>query len=764
MAKFCLTKELADSLHAAAKRGEIDLVAMYDMNSSQRTEIFQKYVDKATAQKINGGFEEAMISDQQTALKNWAKSVFSGSDKANGRKKDVFDKIDRLNELGVLNPANEDSFLSDLVATKLGVTVKADEAARISELAEKVSALAEQESEFGTPSIEYFKAKKEAEDYLKSLTPSSRLKVTTSISGRGAMLLSVKSPFLNIESNSIQAFLGAAERRLSGIVDVKGKQVRLSNNFIGANTEYSKQYFKFVNKVFQETGYDITRMRTLDSITKVRGEEIGTHTEGAGKARKVGKFYEDVVFKQLMSAPDVAFSAVHFADSANLASTRIAKDTGLKGEQMKAKALEIFKDATRIEPKTEAGKKVRSQAIADAEYGTYTNDSTLSRVALGIREVVNIATGDFRLGDQLLPFVKTPANVLNVGLDVSGVLLPIDTAVRTAKIVNAIREGESLKEATLNNIDGMARKWIRAGMGLTLAHIIASLFDPEDFIGEYPTSDKERELLKARNATTNSVKVGNKWISLDYFGALGSPLVGLLNAKKYGTTGSEKLFNYYVGVGKQLTKLPGLDLVGDTYESLRRTKFNTLDENVGELEKGFTDYVSARTIPAILYDFAKITDEYERQADPDKPLTAVQKKIPILNQQLPPQISVFGDKVKTENGLSILLFGSRVKTQVRSDIVNEMIRLDETGNLPSITDSTETSTRMKALKEQIGDKKFEEATDYFRNEYAAAVEKKISSFSYKRKSDEEKAKLLDDVKQSVLEQTLRKYKYKKPKR
>ena len=752
MAKFCLNKQLADALQESARNGEINIESLADMNSAQRTEFFSNWADKSTAQQISGGFEEAMISDQQDALAKWVKKVFSGSKKVEAKKKDVLAKIDSLNESGVLTPANEDAFLSDLVATKLGVTVTAEEASTIATMSTKLEALAEQESEFGTPTIEYFKAKKEIENYLESLAPSSRLKVSTSISGRGAMLFSFKSPFLNIESNSIQAFLGGLERRV------------VSRNLTGSNSNYSKEYRKFVMKVFKESGYDVTRMRSLDSVQKVRGEEIGITAQGEGKARAVARFYEDIVFKKLMSAPDVAFSAVHFADSANLTSTQVAKNEGLVGEKLKARSLEIFKDATRVSPKTAEGKKVRSQAIADAEYGTYTNDSALSKASLGIRRVLNEVTGDFRLGDQLMPFVKTPANVISAGLDVSGVTIPIDLAQRTVKLVNEMRAGETFTEASQRAMVGITRKWVRAGFGITFAHILASLFDPEEFIGEYPTSKKEQELLRSRNATTNSVKIGDRWVSLDYFGALGSPLVGILYAKKYGDTTSEKLFNYYVGVGKQISKIPGLELNKDIYTTLRNTKFNTLEDNVGELQKSFIDYVSARTIPAFSYDVAKMTDEYERRADPKKPLQSIQRKIPVLSTKLEPKISVFGDKIKTESGVSILLFGSRVKTQTKSKVVDEMIRLNDVGHLPSISDSTITSTRMKSLKTQVGDEKFSEAQDYFRTRYAQKVSKLISTASYKRKDDAEKAKAIDKIKDDTLERTLKRYKFKKVKK
>lgn len=750
MAKaFCLTKELADKLKQSAINGEINIAKMYEMTSAQRSSLFEKYVSKDIAQKINAGFEEAMSSNQQTALKRWAEATFN--EKAKAKKKDILDKIERLQETGLLTPENEDAFLSDLVATKLGVTVTAEEASTIAEKSEKLKELGKQESEFGTPTMEYFKARKDMEDYLASLNPSSKLKVTTSISGRGAMLASLKSPLVNIESNTVQAFLKGIERRI------------LSGKISGKNGQYAMDYIKFVNKVFSETGYDVTRMRSLESDQQIRGEEITT-TQGEGLTRKIGRLYEDLIFKKLMGAPDVAFSSVAFSDRANLVSTAIAKAEGLKGEELKNKALSIFKDATRINPKTPEGKKVREQAITDAEYSTYTNKSVYSDVSLAIRGVLNLASGDLRLGDQLMPFVKTPANVVGAGIDYSGVVLPIDTLMRVGKTIQNIYKGDSVTEASMEAFKGYSEKLVRAGLGITLSVILSNLFEPEDFIGEYPTSAKERELLELQNATTNSVRIGDRWWSLDYFGALGTPLVAMLYAKKYGKDIKSSVGNYYIGAGRQLKKIPGLEIGKDVFETLSRTKFEGFDPIFNQLKKGVVDYVGSRTIPAIVSDIAKATDSFERQVNKENMLDPIKAKIPGLRQTLDPKMTVLGEDIPTENPLSVLLLGSRSKTVAKSPVINEISRLANTNNLPSITNYAETSGRMKELKVQIGNDKFKEAEKYLGVNLNKRFERIMKTGEYKKADDENKAKLLNKVKEETLDDTLKKFKYKAPKK
>ena len=162
---------------------------------------------------------------------------------------------------------------------------------------------------------------------------------------------------------------------------------------------------------------------------RVLGETI--HAQGEGSIRATGRVIEDVVFKWLMGAPDVAFASAHFADSVNLNSLKLSK-----GDVKLAK--ELMADAMRLEPKTPKGEILRAQGILDAQKATWTDDSWASKASLGIRKIFNNLSGDYRLGDYLFPFVKTPANVLSTGMDYAGLGIP----KALIKTVKAFKSGE----------------------------------------------------------------------------------------------------------------------------------------------------------------------------------------------------------------------------------------------------------------------------------------------------------------------------------
>lgn len=741
MAKtFCIPKSTALQMKEAVKNGEVSIKDLYDApNSEARRVVFEKFASKELAKEINTAFEKAMVSKQKTALKDWAEKVFTPSQKKEASYKGILERIDELDSLGVLNDANSKSFLSDLVADRLGISVTPQEIKMITENANKLETEFAKPTEDGIPSVDYWVARKEMDNYLNSLNPSHQLKVATSIGGRGAMLLSVKSPLTNIISNTVNGAVQGFERRLASLTAA------------GLNNDFALEYVKKVNNIYQKSGFDISRMESIASNQVRLGEDV-VSSQGKGAVRAIGRWYEDIVFKQLMGAPDVASASISFADSANLASTKLAKGD-------KAKALEIFKDATRLEPKTIDGEIVRSQAIADAKYATYTNKGGYSDLAMAIRTALNNASGDIRFGDQLMPFVKTPANVVQAGVDAAGVgafkgFYKLPEAIKEMKVGN----GEPMQE--------VVRLFVRSGLGMTLAVVLAHMFNPDDFIGEYDNlTSKEKSLVAQKGATYNSIKIGDKYVSLDYFGPLASSFVGFMYARKYGENLPEQIFQYGRGVVTQAAKVPGLrefsDLVSNVQDAATKGK-------LGDIAAGLTNeavaYIRARVIPAIVNDVAKGTDSKERQTDKGQ-LSKFKSSIPGLRQTLPSKVNqLTGEEIEGQGFIQTILFGSRVKNASNSKLITEVSRLNDVGESPTMSSIEKSSKRFKQLKEQIGDDKFNEAIKFYGTEYGKKANARIEATSYKNKTDEEKKKLLNKIRNDVMDATLAKYHYKKPKK
>lgn len=743
MKKLCIDKITAERMKKAVADGEISVADLYQASTAERREIFEKFSSKELAGEINLAFEKIMVSKQKDALKKWAENVFTPKEKTSEKFKNVLDKIDELDKLGVLTDKNEDTFLFDLVADKLGISVSPQEVEEITARANQLKEAFEAPTSDGLPPVDYWVKRREMEDYLNGLTPNSNLKVATSIAGRGAMLLSVKSPLTNIISNTVQGLFEAFTRRIS------------SNTYAGLNGDFALDYVKKVNDVFQKSGYDISRMEAASMGQKRLGEDI-THSQGTGPVRALGRWYEDIVFKQLMGAPDVAASSIAFADSANLATTKMAHAAGLEGESAKAKALEIFKDSILIEPKTVEGQIARSQGLADALYSTYTNKGGYSDFAMAIRTAINNATGDLRLGDQLMPFVKTPANVIQAGVEASGAGIfrgfwKLPEAMRAAKAGDPGPMRDAVKS------------FITGGLGMTLAAVLAFSINPDDFVGEYDNiSPKEKDMARLKNAPYNSMKVGNKYVSMDYFGPLAPAIIGILYARKYGETLPDKIFQYGRGVASQAARLPGLREFSDLVQNINKavTK-GSLSDSAGALTDEGIAYVRARVIPAIVNDTAKGIDPNERTTGRDQVSKTI-SSIPGLRETLPARIDfTTGKPVKSEGFLSTILFGNRLKTANENELVKEITRLYESGAGPTVSDIEYASKRVKELKEQISEKDFQKAIVFYGETYGENALDSIQSDEYENADDEEKKKILDRARTESLDAMLNEFGYQK---
>lgn len=758
MAIFCIPAEFSSRLKDAVRAGQFDVAALYDMSSTERRDLFTQYTDPEMGQFLNRKFEEAIVSRQKNALAEWVQGTFSTVQKKSPGYGKVLEKIEALDELGVIGTEG-DAFLEDLVAQKLGMTLTAEEVQTIREKSANLEKLYAEVDNIGDPSenrqaqVEYFKALEDANDYVRSLTPTGNVKVGFSLIGRGNLLLRISSPVLNIISNTAWGSYQAVERRLT------------SGSFGGANPEYARQFVAHTFEVYQKSGFDPSRMLSLADEQTIRGEKF-VSAQGPGVVRKVARAYEDVVFKQMMGAPDVVGAAIAFADSANIESTLIAtRKEGLSGAAATSRALAIFKDAARVDPQTLEGTLVRQKAIADAQVATFTNDSKYAEVSMGIREIMNRATGDLSLGDNVMPFVKTPANIVGAGIDVSGVLTVPEFFVRGVKTFHSVYKGNSLQEAAREEFQGFAKKSIRAGFGFVLAMILSAMIDEDDFIGAYETD--KRRLTELKRGVQNAVKIGGTWVSLDYFGPLASPFIGIMYAKKYGTNLPSIAFEYYKGAGIQaIAFLPGLEEAQDIAEGVGNiTSGKDRPEKVPEnLSKWGIDFLSSRMTPGIVSDLSAMTDEFDRETKGQGLWAGWQKKIPGLRQALPIKTDAFGDDINTQQPFSQLFFGSRVKEAQESLIIDELDRLSISGNLPALTKIEDTSTRLPQLLEQKGPERYQKAVDSFHEQFKEDLDKLIRSKGYQKKSDEEKKDAINDLKGAILDDVLKRAHYKTPKK
>lgn len=129
---FCLTIDQENKLRDALVSGKLDPFKFSEMTSEQRRAVLEKFIDTENAANVNSLFEsKLLLKNQVQGFKTWAKSLVGIKPKI---KRDLLTKIERLNEIGVLDPADLKAFKEDLARTRLGFGVTFEEAKVINEL------------------------------------------------------------------------------------------------------------------------------------------------------------------------------------------------------------------------------------------------------------------------------------------------------------------------------------------------------------------------------------------------------------------------------------------------------------------------------------------------------------------------------------------------------------------------------------------------------------------------------------------------------
>ena len=727
---YCIPREKIVKLKTAianlSDKGQLD--KLVNMTSEQRIAVFEKQLTKEEAILLNTELEKAIGSEKLNALKNWVRNNLD--EKYREHEIDAFGKT--FKDLKAVEDFIESK--SNLIAQqKIGGALSNEEVKKFSELGKdlfsKVNYLDEGLINNEKGMFEFAKSLQAIQKYAESLKPVSKWQAYVQNIGRVNMLASIKTPFLNIESNTVSGLTEAISRRMANWKSYGNVESTVATN-----------YRKSAMKLYKETGLDLSRMITIDEPVTGAGKMIGEETSITGS--KILNSYSDFIFNKTLTTPDVFFGNFAFTDSANIVASRLAKGD-------KAKATEIFKDTTLLNPKTEAGKITRLESIASARRATYTDDSWSSKFALNTRKLLNTVPG---LGDIMMPFVKTVANVAELGADYAGVGI-IKGGIKGGHIGIDLIKGNAVdRGAVVSAFNDIAR----AGLGLSTAYAIVSQIDIDDFVGAYdPARIKIDQLANTSyNAIRVNTPLGKKWISLDYLGALAPSAVGMLYAKKYGGKEMNSGLGYLGGVASQyIAQNPIFDplnsFVGDI-KSFDPENTKALIKVFGDtIPRSIYDTVVSRMVPGIAYDFARATDEYQRDTRQKKYTLAgvnfdtLANKIPYLRENLPIKYNALGRLMYEESAVESFLFGARVKTDKMDDIVKEIYRLRDVGETPNIRDLRFSySEKVLELKEKTGDE-FYEIARTFGEDIANTYNREMQTGKYIQSDDEDKKKLLD---------------------
>ena len=389
--------------------------------------------------------------------------------------------------------------------------------------------------------------------------------------------------------------------------------------------------------------------------------------------------------------------------------------------------------------------KARDYAIKEAQKATYRD---FSRVAQAISNASrNAGSAASILIEGVLPFKKTPINVLKRGIEYSPAGLLQAMTIGT----NQLRKGEISANEFIDRLS--------AGMtGTAISYLGMLLFKSGLLVGG-PGDDKEAEFRDSLGAQSYAIKLGDTTYTIDWLAPASMPLfVGaeIQNlADTFDGIDGRVVYDSILNLAEPMTKMSMLDGLNTSISSVRYG-----DDPLSDMATNAVISYIGQAVPTLFGQISRTLDDTARTTYiekngglPDSVQRALQKnrnKLPGLSQQSIAYRDVFGRAEKDTSMLSRALknfispgyFSEEKIGSMESELIRVYQDTGDSGALPS----------MPAKYFNVnGERKDLTAEEYEKFSYTRGslmysnLSELTGSDSYKNLDDTDKASVISDI-------------------
>jgi hypothetical protein len=331
----------------------------------------------------------------------------------------------------------------------------------------------------------------------------------------------------------------------------------------------------------------------------------------------------------------------------------------------------------------------------------------------------------------IMPFIKTPANILRQGVEFS----PLGAAMPAAR-----QGGRAGRQAQS-----------RVAAGTAAAGVLAYLAATGRLSGRGPSNPAERNALYEKNWEPNSVKIGDKWVSYQLFQPISVQAAIIANLYEQLAESKADEDTIATTVADTMSRsmnsflnqsfLSGLFDFVEAIQSVDRSAARV----AGRTASGFVPLVSLQR------QIAQGMDPVIRQ-----PRTVEQNvltSIPGLSQSVPPRLTRFGEEVTRPGGPLKRMFDPfNISTEVDDPIATELSRLGVNISVPSgrLTMPVQLQDRTGLEEFSLSDA---QSTGFRQTQGRAvrqALERVMQSPRYRELSDVERERVIRSVRTQVV--------------
>lgn len=387
-------------------------------------------------------------------------------------------------------------------------------------------------------------------------------------------------------------------------------------------------------------------------------------------------------------------------------------------------------------------------ATQEALSRTWQDNNKFTNFVLSARKGLNnfIGTENFGLGDVLIPFAKTPANLTKAIVDYSPV-----------GVVNAITKGNNLRKSLSNGqyTAQMQHEFVqtlgKATAGTMLYVIGIALAKAGISSGESDDDKDVASFLKnTLGVSSYSIKIGDKSFTYDWAQPIASPFsitANIVNSQNKEKALAESIVGNLDTAGAILLEQSFLQSINDV--------LNNTDGAISGLIQQVLD-LPARAIPTFSKQIADLIDGTQRTTfEKNKPLATAKNKVisklPVASKTLAPTVDTLGREIQKYGGkngfFNVFLNPANVNSENISESAKEIYRVyQETSDktifprIPEYTYKDSDGNKIILSSKQRSD--FQKISGKI---VETSVEELLQNKQYNKLSDEEKASVIKDI-------------------
>lgn len=409
--------------------------------------------------------------------------------------------------------------------------------------------------------------------------------------------------------------------------------------------------FKDMAEFIRAAELDPDLLRRMDVPNQINIDMFGTSQAGQA-ANAVADTYQKYVMR-VAGASDRVFRSAAYRGALDEAARLQATREGLKG----AKATERVRELL-LKPTDE----MVADAIAQAEFLTFTNDGSISRFLSGLTGMAGTEAekGLRGFGKKVLavanvvfPFRRTPANIMTrvaewtpglgtamayqrsknwLGSLAEAALEQKQTGTMAAETLRGVRQNQRRMIQTLTSQAG----------GLGLIGLGAYLYDQGVLTGDLPDDTAGREQWRLENKKPNSILIGGEWFPIGQIAPMGNVLAIAASMKQDAEREAldPTTWDYVTG-------LPFAAASGMLNQPMVTGPKEMLEAVMGGADERqrYARSLAGSFVPSGVAQLARATSPTVRE--PQSALEAVLSRIPGMQGAAAERLNIFGEPIQT---------------------------------------------------------------------------------------------------------------------